>query len=86
MGPFCGIVNIDAGFDQQANLDIMASAFTDVLPGAAVKQHHKGAALAQKTFHATHESELNLLPLYDESFKFAIVGDIRLDNRAELFF
>lgn len=85
MGPFCGIVNIDPDFDQRANLDAMTSVFTGELPGAVVKQYHEGAVLAQKSFHTTYESELDQFPLYDEDFKLTIVGDIRLDNRAELF-
>jgi asparagine synthase (glutamine-hydrolysing) len=85
MGPFCGIVDIEHGFNRSADIESMVSAFNGGPSNLILKQFNEGAVFAQQNVHVTLESESDPMPLYDKDPDLTIVGDIRIDNRTELF-
>jgi len=85
MGPFCGIVNAEQDVIQRENLQLMVSAFNGDPSNLILKQYPEGAVFAQQNVHVTQESEADPLPLYDKDLDLTIVGNIRIDNRTDLF-
>lgn len=79
-GVYC-LDKTDCSFDAK----IMLESLNYVSSDADALWNAEGIALGQKTVFNTPESFSETLPLYDPVNNLTIAGDIRLDNRAELF-
>lgn len=81
---FFGVLVPDNEADHRSDLDLMSQAIT-LTAGDTVAWTGNTIALGQKTAHISASTGNEALPYYQQESKLAIAGDIRLDNRPELF-
>ncbi|MFB9840809.1 asparagine synthase-related protein [Mucilaginibacter ginsenosidivorans] len=81
---FFGVYCLDET-DCSSDTKIMLESLDYVSSDADSLWNAEGIALGQKTVFNTPESFYEILPFYDQVNNITIVGDVRLDNRSELY-
>lgn len=80
-----GVFSVSGPQDLSQDLDFMIQSLGDDLNDNLHTWNNDMIAMGQSTFHITPESFNEELPLHQSDSNLTIVGNIRLDNREELF-
>jgi len=82
---FFGILTTSAGYDSENDLAALVKSVSSNPHDVLHHWNDPAIALVQATYHVTPESQNELLPLYNREAGLVIAGNIRLDNRDQLF-
>jgi asparagine synthase (glutamine-hydrolysing) len=85
MTVFSGILTTSSGYDRENDLAAIIQSGSVGPHDVLHRWNDPSLSLVQATYHVTPESQNELLPLYNREAGLVIAGNIRLDNRDELF-